>query len=128
MVSEQEGLDQVVAAAAAAQHAGWDLDQVIEELALVLETALPEICHVDRMGHGPGPVRRLQVLAGRDCLVCERSSDGSWITSVSALHGNVTGPPQRVPPEVWVGTLRQRLQERARDQSRLADRLRGLLG
>lgn len=127
MGSDFNGLDEVVSAAAAAQHAAINLDQVIEELALVLETALPESCQVERAGRGPGPVRRLQVLAGRDCLVCERAADGSWVTSVSALHGNVIGRPQRVAAAVWVRALRRCLQERAREQSLLADHLRGLL-
>lgn len=128
MSSEWKGIDDVLAAAAAAQQAGWELDQLIEELALVLETSLPGGCVVTRAGRGAGPVRRLQVLAGRDSLQCERRDDGSWTTSVALLHGNVVGRPRPVPAAVWVRTLRQCLRERVRDQGELAGQLRRFLG
>lgn len=126
--ADADGIDGVISAAASAQHAAFDLDQVIEELALVLETALPEACLVDRTGHGAGPVRRLQVLAGRESLLCERGPDGTWTTSTATLHNNVTGHPRPIPPATWVRTLRQRLEARAHNQTQLADQLRGLLG
>lgn len=127
MSSDWDGIDDVLAAAAAAQQAGWELDQLIEELALVLETSLPGSCVVRRAGRGPGPVRRLEILAGRDCLVCERRADGSWSTSIALLNGNVIGRPRSVPAAVWVRTLRQRLRERVRDQGELAGHLRRFL-
>lgn len=127
MSSDWDGIDDVLGAAAAAQQAGWELDQLIEELALVLETSLPGSCVVTRAGRGAGPVRRLQVLAGRDCLICERRGDGSWTTSIALLHGNVVGRPRPVAAAVWMRTLRERLRERVRDQGELAGQLRRFL-
>ncbi len=128
MAGEWNGIDDILEAAAAAQQAGWEVDQLIEELALILETSLPGSCLVTRAGRGAGPVRRLQVLAGRDSLVCERRDDGSWTTSIAAFHGNVVGPPRQVPAATWVRTLRQCLRERVRDQGELAGQLRRFLG
>ena len=128
MASDWKGIDDVLAAAAAAQQTGWELDQLIEELALVLETSLPGSCVVARAGRGTGPVRRLQVLAGRDSLLCERKDDGSWTTSIALLQGNVVGRPRPVPASTWVRTLRQCLRERVRDQDELAGQLRRFLG
>ncbi len=122
-----DGLDEVVRAAADAEHTGLELDQLLEDLAVVLETTLPGSCVVTRAARGAGPLRRLQVLAGRDSLLCERRPDGSWTTSIALLHGNVVGQARPVPPNVWVRTLRQRLRERVRDQGDLANQLRGLL-
>jgi hypothetical protein len=123
-----DGRDEVVRAAADAEHAGLELDRLFEELALVLETTLPGSCVVTRAGRGSGPLRRLQVAAGRNSLLCERRPDGSWATSVALLHGNVVGQARPVTAAVWVQTLRQSLRERAREQGELADQLRGLLG
>jgi hypothetical protein len=123
-----DGVDEVVRAAADAEHAGLDLDQLFEELAVVLETTLPGSCAVTRAARGSGPLRRLQVQAGRDSLLCERRPDGTWTTSIALLHGNVVGQARPVPAAVWVRTLRQRLRERAREQGELANQLRGLLG
>lgn len=123
-----DGVEEVLSAAMAAQQAGQELDQLIEELSLVLETSVPASCVVTRTGRGAGPVRRLQVLTGRESLLCERRPDGSWATSISVLHGNVVGHPRPVPPAVWVRALRQHLRERVREQSELAAHLRGLLG
>ena len=83
---------------------------------------------VTRAGRGAGPVRRLQVLVGRDSLSCERGPDGSWRTSIAARQGNVIGPSRPVPAAAWVRTLRERLRERARDQGDLAGQLRRFLG
>lgn len=127
MSGDWDGIEDVLGAAAAAQQAGWELDQLIEELALVLETSLPGSCVVTRAGRGAGPVRRLEVFAGRDCLLCERRGDGSWATSIGLLHGNVVGRPRPVPAAVWVRTLRQGLRERVRDQDELAAQLRRFL-
>jgi len=123
-----DGLDEVVRAAADAERTGFELDQLVEELTLVLETSLPGSCVVTRAARGSGPVLRLQVLAGRDSLLCERRPDGSWATSIALLHGNVVGHPRPVPAAVWMRTLRQRLRDRAREQGDLANQLRGLLG
>jgi hypothetical protein len=123
-----DSLEELARAAADAEHARWELDQLLEELALVLETSLPGACVVTRAARGTGPVRRLQVLAGRDSLLCERRPDGSWDTSIALFHGNVVGQPRPVPAAVWVRTLQERLRERVRDQGELANQLRGLLG
>lgn len=128
MSSDWRGIEDVLEAAAAARQAGWELDQLIEELALVLETSLPGSCLVTRAGRGAGPVRRLQVLAGRDSLLCDRGDDGSWTTSIAVLQGNVVGRPRPVPPAVWVRTLRERLRERVHEQGELAGQLRRFLG
>lgn len=123
-----DGLDEVVRAAVDAEQTGLELDQLLEDLAFVLETSLPGSCVVTRAARGTGPVRRLQVQAGRDSLLCERRPDGSWVTSIALLHGNVMGQPRPVHAAVWVRTLRERLRERTRDQGELANQLRGLLG
>lgn len=80
-----------------------------------------------RTGHGAGPVRRLQVQAGRDGLLCERGADGSWATSIAPVQGNVVGRPRPVPAATWVRTLRECLRERARAQDELAGQLRRFL-
>ncbi|MBO0703228.1 MAG: hypothetical protein J2P38_09870 [Candidatus Dormibacteraeota bacterium] len=128
MSKDWDGIEDVFSAAIAADQAGFEVDQRVEELALVLERSLPGTCLVTRTGRGAGPVRRLQVLTGRDCLLCERRDDGSWATSIAVLQGNVVGRPRPVPPAHWVRTLRQRLRERVREQGELAEHLRGLLG
>ncbi|MGH7912829.1 MAG: hypothetical protein ACREOV_14020, partial [Candidatus Dormibacteraceae bacterium] len=88
-------------AAASVELTAADLDQLVEELAMVLEVSLPKTCLVQRMAAGRGPVRRVQLLAGSKSFVCERRPDGAWETSIAVLHGNVTGQPRRVSAAYW---------------------------
>jgi hypothetical protein len=115
-------------AAVRANVAAAEVEGLFEELAAVLERALPDQVEVERERRGRGAVRSLEVEVGEELFTCRRPAGSSALeTTVATRHGDVAGRGRRLAPAAWVSQLREGLRTQTATLETFSEALRGLL-
>ena len=108
--------------------AAADAQELIDELACVLQQALPRQVTVERDRRGRGAVRRLEIELAGQLFTCRQAAKSPFPeTAVATRHGDVAGRGRRLPPAEWVTRLRGALQAQSEQLEQFGDALRGLL-